>query len=195
MLNLSPTALLLVRNSLLATKNGVDGLADNLGTGFRGQHHQPTLVELLVYLLAGATAIALTWLAVRLYVRAQQRYQKQPRWLFQRLCRAHRLRWAERRLLWQVALEQYPENPIQLFLEPEGLKPPYAKFHRQSEMDVLAAIAARLFSDYNSDAAAAVARAAAAGPNPLMPLAARAGIDVSNLLIASSTFNESTAAS
>ena len=37
--------------------------------------------------------------------------------------------------------------------------------------------------------------AAAAGPNPLMPLAARAGIDVSNLLIASSTFNESTAAS
>jgi hypothetical protein len=194
MFNLSPTVSLLAKTAMRAGKTGVDGMADKLGTGFRGEHSQPGLVDLLVYLLAAAAVIAVIVLVVRLYARAQRRYQKQPRWLFEQLCNAHGLRRAQRRLLWQVAREQFPENPIRLFLEPGSLKPPHAKFHRQSETDALTAIGSRLFCDLVHDSPATTARAAAAGATPLMPIASRAGIDVSNLLIATSTRCEPTAA-
>jgi hypothetical protein len=150
---------------------------------------------LLVYLLIAAAAIGVIWLAVWLSMRAQRRYQKQPRWLFDRLCNAHGLRWTERRLLWRVAREQFPKTPIQLFLEPGSLQPPFAKFHRQWEVEILTAIRARLFSDLKNDSPATAARSCTAGFTPLMPTVSREGINVSNLLIATSTSVESASTS
>jgi hypothetical protein len=51
--------------------------------------------------------------------RQRQRKIFSPRKLFFEICRAHRLSWPERRLLWRLARSQKLEDPASLFLTPE----------------------------------------------------------------------------
>ncbi len=46
-----------------------------------------------------------------------------PNRLFLSLCRAHRIAWSDRWLLWRLAASQRLEDPARVFLEPERLDP------------------------------------------------------------------------
>ena len=46
-----------------------------------------------------------------------------PNRLFLSLCRAHRIAWSDRWLLWRLAASQRLEDPVRVFLEPERLDP------------------------------------------------------------------------
>lgn len=68
------------------------------------------------------TAILLAgWLLSSLVTGRGRRSFNSPWRLFFTLCRAHRLRWSERWLLWRVARSQRLIDPACLFLEPERL--------------------------------------------------------------------------
>jgi hypothetical protein len=73
----------------------------------------------LILLIAMACLLAFVLLAI-----VGQRFWRQwtissPRGLFFELCRAHRLKWPQRRLLWRLAQSQMPADPAGLFLAPE----------------------------------------------------------------------------
>jgi hypothetical protein len=66
-------------------------------------------------------AALLAFVALAIIVQRQQRQRKVscPRSLFFEICRAHRLTWFERRLLWRLARSQKLADPARLFLSPE----------------------------------------------------------------------------
>lgn len=103
------------------------------------------------YLATGLLIVASVVVAVWILSKVLERYGgRRPidssTLLFLSLCRAHRLRWSERWLLWRIARDQRLKDPARLFLEPERLDPakmPSALRHRGAE---LGAILGRLFS-------------------------------------------------
>jgi hypothetical protein len=104
---------------LLAAKTRLEGLS----SAFRGRRArlEPSEVfrgaAVLLAVLVAAFAVTRLVMACRRHIR------RNPWWLFLALCRAHRLRWRQRWLLWQVAKHQRMEHPARLFLEPARFEP------------------------------------------------------------------------
>ena len=71
--------------------------------------------------------------------------------LFLALCRAHRLRWSEWWLLWQVARDHQLKDPARLFLEPERLDPANLGPVLRLKSEQLESIRGRLFAGATGD--------------------------------------------
>jgi len=109
---------LLDHGILLAQRTRLDGMR----SGFRGRRIASDDIVTGMIILA---SIALVVWVLSYIVRAQEgrRRYRGPIWLFLSLCKAHRLRWSDRVLLWRVARAQSVRDPARLFLEPELLQP------------------------------------------------------------------------
>jgi hypothetical protein len=132
---------------LLAADSPVDQVVEAMGAGYRGQHAGHSAWSIVTICAASVVTIVGLWGLLRLYNWWRSSRQNSPKWLFDELCRAHQVAGTERRLLWTAALEQHPENPALVFVEPDSLRPPKLKFRRRLESDRLAAVAKRLFGE------------------------------------------------
>ncbi len=96
---------------------------------------------LLALLIAG-------WLLARLLPwRWMPWSANSPLALFWSLCRVHRLSWADRWLLWQIAKRQRLRQPASLFLEPERIEPAATAWLSPLQASRLESLAWRLFRD------------------------------------------------
>jgi hypothetical protein len=107
------------RAMLLAQGGGLEDFARGL-KGNRFRFDSENIAAALLAVAGIALAVWILWYLVRL----QERLGGRPRpWrLFLSLCRAHRLRWGQRWLLWRVARVEDLRDPACLFLEPERLE-------------------------------------------------------------------------
>jgi len=98
------------------------GRIDSLSRGFRKPPMRLDPGNVAVGLLLLAGAILAIWLLVHL-LKIQERRGGyiSAATLFLSLCRAHRVGWSQRWLLWRVARAQQLREPARLFLEPERL--------------------------------------------------------------------------
>ncbi|MHC4177910.1 MAG: hypothetical protein ACYSWU_10405, partial [Planctomycetota bacterium] len=110
---------LLYHGILLAQR----GRIDDLGGGLRSRRARFDAQDMATFLLIAA-GIALAVWGISCLLRLQERRLRhaRPLRLFLSLCRAHRLRWSERWLLWRVARAGRLRDPARLFLEPEHLE-------------------------------------------------------------------------
>ncbi|MCC6125556.1 MAG: hypothetical protein IT426_11380 [Pirellulales bacterium] len=70
-----------------------------------------------------------------------------PRGLFLELCRAHRLNWPQRRLLWRLAQSQKPADPAGLFLAPERFEIGRLTVEMRPRVKELHELCRRLFAE------------------------------------------------
>jgi hypothetical protein len=104
----------------LTQRSGAVERATLLADGARSfrTHFEP---DMLITLASGlVAAVLLIWLT-SFFSGARRRLTayNSPGRLFLALCRAHRLRWRDAWLLWQLARWHELEDPARLFLEPE----------------------------------------------------------------------------
>jgi hypothetical protein len=93
-----------------------------LSSGFRQEGDPVDMRAVLVGLLIAAGFVVALWLLARLVERQSGgRRSNSPLGLFLSLCRAHKLRWPDRWLLWRVARHHRLADPARVFLEPERL--------------------------------------------------------------------------
>lgn len=80
--------------------------------------------DVVTGLLILAVIVAAVWLLSYLLTLHERRgAYSSPLGLFLSLCKAHRLPWSQRWLLWRVARAQRLHDPARLFLESERLDP------------------------------------------------------------------------
>jgi hypothetical protein len=77
----------------------------------------------------------------------RRRNASSPMRLFLSLCRAHRLRWRQRWLLWQLARAQRLKEPALLFLEPQRFELPLLPVTLQAKKEPLREIRRLLFAE------------------------------------------------
>jgi hypothetical protein len=166
---------------LLAQRSRMDNLSD----AFRNRPNAPDREQILWGLLLLAALVAGIWLLSRLLaLRERRRTYSSPLRLFLSLCRAHRLRWSERWLLWQWAKAQRLKDPGRLFLEAERFAEPQLGQTLPSKAARLREIRDRLFAgpprtkkEAQNTALKRTPKAAAAG-TPLAPPLSLPSLDV-----------------
>lgn len=124
------------------------GRLGDLGSGFRGRRAQFDTNDLITG-LAILTLLVLAGWAVR-YIQTRQdggAKKSRPLALFLELCRAHRLRFSDRWLLWRLARADRLRNPARLFLEPERFDPAGLPAILRLRARQLARIREKLFSE------------------------------------------------
>lgn len=94
-----------------------------LGQRFRQGGGQLDWLTMLLVVLTLGIAIAVVWSVARHLSRKEAGNYHNHRGLFRELCRAHRLRWSDRRLLASVARSQGVSVPARMFVEPERFEP------------------------------------------------------------------------
>lgn len=126
---------LLYHGILLAQRSRLEALRD----GFR--RHRINADDIVMWLMILGGIVAALWLLSYLVtLQERRRGFMSPILLFLSLCKAHRLRWSERWLLWRVARAQRLRNPARLFLEPERLqavKPGWGSRTRSGKLEGL----------------------------------------------------------
>ena len=110
---------LLYHAILLAERSRLDSIAREF-QGRRARFQKEDLV--IGLLILGGIALAVWILSYALKFQEQRRSRPSPLRLFLSLCKAHRLRWSQRWLLWRVARARQLRDPARLFLEPEMLE-------------------------------------------------------------------------
>ncbi|MGA2798715.1 MAG: hypothetical protein ABSE63_14130 [Thermoguttaceae bacterium] len=124
-------------------------------------------------ILAGIVVVMFI-LSVAINHRRQREGYTSPLGLFLNLCRAHRLKWRERWLLWRLARIEQFSDPARLFLEPEWFASSSLPVELRQHAAKLKNIRDRLFADMReslkasdeeqSDAAGPIEPAGAALP-------------------------------
>jgi hypothetical protein len=170
--------------TLLADEGQFGQILNSMRSGFRGRSTPLSTHTVVMAVLWACMAVMVLWLANRARQRVVRMLRNTPRWLFRQLCAAHRLKWKDRRLLWQVAQEQYPKNPPQLFVDPDSLTAPRLGVRKRAEMDRLAALREQLFSEpeespKSNGTALSEPQAAASAPPAAAPVAP--SINISSL--------------
>jgi hypothetical protein len=101
---------------------GLDNAVDRMGDSLRGAPLRWNTSAVVTFVLCLAAVVLAAWLLVRLagYQDWRVRCNSPPR-LFLVLCRAHRLRWKDRWLLWRLAEQRGLADPARLFLDPSLL--------------------------------------------------------------------------
>ena len=131
---------LLYHGILLAQRGRLDGFSK----AFRGPRIDSSDVVVGVLILVGV-CLAVWLLSYVLSLREGRRAYTSPLGLFLSLCKAHRLRWPERWLLWRVARAQRLRDPGRLFLEPQRLHPVNLGPSLQTRSAQLSELRERLF--------------------------------------------------
>jgi hypothetical protein len=99
----------------------------------------------LLMLIIAALLILL--LAVLVNMRQRASGRDSPKALFLSLCRAHRLKWRERWLLWRLARLGHIKDPARLFLEPHRFRSTRLPTALRGRAAELRTIRDRLFSE------------------------------------------------
>jgi len=111
---------LLTNGILIAQQNRLDSLS----RGFKGRRTQINMDDVVIGLVIVLCIAVAIWLLGRLTNVLDKRTSfRGPRRLFLSLCKAHRLRWTDRWLLWRLAAAQKLREPARLFLEPKLFDP------------------------------------------------------------------------
>jgi len=119
---------------------------EGLSRGFKGRRIESGEI-VTVLLIALSVLLALWLLSYATSLRERRRAYASPLRLFLSLCRAHRLRWSERWLLWRVARAQRLRDPARLFLEPERLEARNLDASSRMHGEQLGRLRARLFAE------------------------------------------------
>lgn len=155
---------------LWAQRHRLDDVVGNMGTGFRDARSSwstDDLIKIGVVLLVGAVV---AFGLARLASWGWRRFRHSSLWLFCALCQAHRLKWKDRWLLWQLARQSGLREAGLLFVDPRlyaaDRLPPALTPARER----LAELQARLFLDPDSEQAKVrVFPSAAAEPSAAPP--------------------------
>jgi hypothetical protein len=124
------------------------GRLEDLARGFRGRRTRIETDDVITGLMVlGVIALAVWILSYVTKVREPGRSYTSPSRLFLSLCRAHRLRWSERWLLWRLARAQRLRDPGRLFLEPERFEAAHLGPALRQRADQLAQLRDRLFAE------------------------------------------------
>lgn len=104
---------------LLAEQDRMQGLS----RAFRANKEQYNTDDVIygLLILAGILAVMIIIALVNKF-RQRRSNHTSPWGLFLSLCRAHKLKWSERWLLWQLARLEHLADPARLFLEPDWFK-------------------------------------------------------------------------
>lgn len=112
---------------IAATTTTIDLLAQgrvaSLGDRFQNGGGELDWMTMFFVVVVLAFAIMVVWMLARHLSLKESGSYNNHRSLFHELCRAHRLSWADRRLLLVVALQQEVAVPARLFVEPERFEP------------------------------------------------------------------------
>jgi len=137
-------------------------LPPHLARQLREAERVERLRDVVLGLAILAVVAASIWLLARFVERCQRRRSKvRPRLLFLALCRAHRLRWSERWILWQIARGQRLRDPGRVFLEPERLDLANVPVRLRSRAALIEQLRRRLFSEQDLPTASRQAPGAA----------------------------------
>ena len=121
---------------------------ESMGRKFRGGRTKFDADNVWVGLLVLFGMVVVFWFLSRLKDRQESsRRVNNPRKLFRELCKAHGLKFFQRRLLKQVARWQRLARPAKLFLEPERLEPRNLSPRLRARQDELAVIGKKLFAE------------------------------------------------
>jgi hypothetical protein len=141
----------LTNHVLMAQANPFKGLSGGFKPGENQQGVGSVIVVLAVIL---AFLVILGFLARFADRRHKRAPSNSPLLLFIALCRAHRLSWSDRLLLWRVARWHRLKHPGRLFLEPDRLDPANLGPDLRRKGHRLQAIQDRLFVGLSADEAA-----------------------------------------
>jgi hypothetical protein len=124
------------------------GRAEDFARSLQRTNEQYGTDSAFYWLLIGGgvivAAIAL-WYALKVW---RQRFStNSPAELFLCLCKAHKLKWSERWLLWRLGRSQHLADPARLFLEPGRLKAARLPVSLRQRGRELESIRGRLFSE------------------------------------------------
>jgi hypothetical protein len=102
---------------LLAQTRTADSIFNNMGSSLRDRNGIEWLTFLKLLAMLGGVLLTVG-LTIFLLVKLLRLWRRTRVWLFLRLCRAHRLGWTDRWLLWRVARHLSPGEPAHVFVEP-----------------------------------------------------------------------------
>jgi hypothetical protein len=120
----------------------------DMSRAFRGRRAQWDSGDVMVALaVLGAVVVGL-WLLWHFGARSvRARKRNGPLRLFLELCRAHKLRWADRWLLWRLARAGRLRDPALLFLDPERLDAPRLPASLRGRAALFDRLKTRLFAE------------------------------------------------
>ena len=101
-----------------------------------------TLSAITIGLAVGALVV---WIYARWYVPQSELPPASPQGLFEEVCRAHRLKAAQQRLLEWVAAEHHLAQPVMVFLDPRLLEVTLAHCKQPDVRKRLSELRSRLF--------------------------------------------------
>ncbi len=155
---------LTITSLLLAERSRILDIAHAFRTNQQQHSVHGTLLWLtIVFAVAGALLVLNRLLDRR---DQDQRRVNQPLRLFLALCKAHKLKWSERWLLWRVARCQRLRDPGRLFLEPERLDPANLSPTLRLQWAQLRLLRERLFRGLAAEEPSPAALAVAEEPCP-----------------------------
>lgn len=94
----------------------------HMGRRFRGDDSALDAADLLLAAAVVSAAALIVWLLSKYVGRRDQTLHNDPARLFRELCRAHRLGFDQRLLLWRLAQLLKLSQPARIFLEPHRLE-------------------------------------------------------------------------
>lgn len=128
-----------------------DPIYVEMGRNFRSTSDANRTVEVVVFTLAIATIISLMWFIHRRMEANKSRQRTSPDALFAVLCKAHRLKWRDRRCLRDFAKVRELPHPSMVFVAPERMSDQELLELDERNRDRIVEIRSRLFG---SDSAA-----------------------------------------
>ena len=130
-------------------------------------------MDQVLYVLLIVTIIAAVALVVSRIIRSRKRRRgyASPLGLFLELCRAHKLKWSQRWLLWRLARIEQLSEPARLFLEPEWYAAGSLPRELRQRAGQLKSIRDRLFADVK-ESLKSIDNKQAHQPEPIHPVGA-----------------------
>ena len=120
---------------------------DELGYRFRHQSGGFDMKDLIVILGVLAVLALVTWLAIHCAILIRHHKRHSPFALFLTLCRAHRIDWSSRWLLWRLAQAHGLPQPAQLFIEPRLFDVQFLGHLPSHHRRQLEKVSARIFAE------------------------------------------------
>jgi hypothetical protein len=108
---------------------------------------EPLNAAWLGLMIFSASLALMALIAIFVHRQWRRRMASSPRGLFGELCRAHRLKWPQRRLLWRLAQSQKLADPAAMFLTPACFEIGRLTVEMRPHAEELRSLCARLFAE------------------------------------------------